>query len=93
MRVEYLINVRLSTGKLFKAVEDVETSLNSTMKGFGFDEKIVITSVLPVSLSVSRALTSEEIDSYTKVVERTFAEKYGFAQVESFKLIPQQTKE
>lgn len=41
-------------------VRDLTTSINETMKSFGFDEKLVLTNELPLHLTVERVLTSQE---------------------------------
>lgn len=83
---EYNIKVRTSLKKIIKSVGNLEDSLNETMSGFGFDEKISITSIIPMKLKVERELTNDEKKDIQKIIELNFNDSFGLAQVESFEL-------
>ena len=82
----YKMKIRIPIGGLLKSVKDLEDSVNNSMKGFGFDEKMTVTSVIDVDVTVSRALTNEEIARMTGIAQATYKEKFGYAEVESFEL-------
>lgn len=82
------IGVRCPVAPLSSAVRDVEGALNKSMAGFGFSEKLVITSVVPLVLTVARMPTDAEMAFTRAAIEKEFSDKFGPSKVEYVKALP-----
>lgn len=53
MPYEYSLYFTCRTGGILKAVKDIEDSINDTMHGFGFDEKMIIRGASPIVTKIT----------------------------------------
>lgn len=81
--VVYKISLRCSMEPLFDSVKKFTDEINEIMGGFGFNEKVQVTSLLPVTVSVSRELTEEEITELRLIIVNTMKEKFDYVNIES----------
>jgi hypothetical protein len=87
MNHTYEIGIRVLTGSVVPAVLELEASLNESMSGFGFDEKMQITSVLPVQIAANRRLTEEELQLAAETIRQRTHAVLGNAELEYTKKI------
>lgn len=85
--MKYEIKLRVPLAAVSKTVEGLETSLNETMKGFGYDDPLKITAVTTMTLTTDRELDLVEKGKITDIVEATAKEKFGYGKVEKFTFI------
>jgi len=81
----YKIKIRVPLRKLTEEIGEMEDSLNASMEGFGEDKKLFITSLLPLEMSSSKALTKAEIKTCSKIIEEEYTKSLGFSKVVEFK--------
>lgn len=84
MKHKYTITLELSMGDLLSEINDFETSINESMKGFGFDEKMYITSQLPLELTVNQKMTDAQKQQMEGLIHKTYAETFKHVRVLSF---------
>jgi len=75
MKTQYLYKVEVDTASLFKTVKGLEDSINETMSGFGFSEKMVMRTTLDFVLSTAREATQEELELVKASIESVMKEK------------------
>ena len=83
--IKFEIGVRMNMRDLVPKAKEVEDSVNDTMQSFGFSEKMRVTTVLPMELSVAQQPTAAEWESFKAIIIQTFREQYGFAEIEYVK--------
>ncbi len=83
--ITFEIGIRVQARKLLSPVKDLEDSVNDAMQGFGFSEKLCVTTLLPLEMSVERRTTPEEMKSMLEAIGKTFSEQFGPAQIEYVK--------
>jgi len=69
--MKYLITFSTDVGKLVPAVDKMLSSVNNTMAGFGYHEKMSITStniIPPLIMTVARELNVEEKATFEKII-------------------------
>lgn len=87
MSTHYEISVRVPLRKLLPGVSDIEDSVNKTMSEFGFSEKMVVTSVIPLKLSTAIPITAEEQAKMESIIIELFTAQYGTATIEKFVMV------
>jgi len=81
--MEYLVKLRMPMSNFSTGVKDLETELNGVLKDVG--QKLSVTSVLPMTVTVYRPFTEEEMALYQKLLLESFATKFvGPITIESF---------
>ncbi len=72
----YIIPVTCDLGKTLPSVGEMVDSVNSTMKDFGFDEKMCIRSqIMTVTLETERELTEQEKFQIQGMLQASYDEK------------------
>lgn len=80
----YRIGIRIPLGKLMPKAQEIDDSINSLMKQFGFDENIMTTSVIPFELKVPNEITKDDLAKCKQIVLDGMIEYFGWAKIESF---------
>ena len=90
--IQYEIGLEIKTVELFPSVGEVETQINEFMQGFGFDEKLVTLTTLPLTLNSSRELTQAEQAQVISLALETYQEKFPSTKFSYIKQLPTRRK-
>ena len=60
MKTTYLLKLGVNLSGMLPSVKSLTDEINSCMNGFGFPEKIIIHSTLPLTATFEKELTAEE---------------------------------
>ena len=80
----YDIIFEVNYSALHPAIKELEDELNKSMSGFGFDEKAIIRTELPLILTCDRPMTKVEISRATDIILITLNDKGMNAILKSF---------
>jgi hypothetical protein len=78
----YEIGIRLQLANLLSPVKGLEESINDHLASMGVNQKLVITSVVPLTLKVEREITEKEMNEMTKIIVEQFSETFGKVSIE-----------
>ena len=90
--ITYEIGLEIKTVELFPSIGAMEDSLNKTMQGFGFDEKMVTITTLPLTLTFSRVLTEEEQNKVINLALVTYQKQFPSTKLGYIKQLPTRRK-
>lgn len=82
MAFKYIFDIRMPVRDFIPTIKNFEDSVNESMKGVGFDEKMITTFVFPIELIVQKEMTNEEIQKVQDVIEGQVRTHYGYASIE-----------
>jgi len=72
----YLIPITCNLGKVFSSVGEIVDSVNETMHGFGFPEKMSLRSeIVTMKFTVHRELTMEEKLKVRQSIQEVYQER------------------
>ena len=75
MRIKYTFDITADLGKVLPSVGELTNSINSTMNGFGFPEKLSIRSkIMSGSIEVDKPMTKEEIGIAISIIKKNLGE-------------------
>jgi hypothetical protein len=81
----YEFGVRFPLRSLMSTVSDFEDSINQTMQEFGFSEKMLLTSTVPLEMAVNRELAAAELNQIKALIEQQFCAEFEGAKIEYVK--------
>lgn len=82
--ITYKIGIRIPLGKILPRAQEIDDSINENIQRFGFDEKVMITSILPFELKVPDEITKEDLAKCKQIVLDGMIKHFGWAKIESF---------
>ena len=85
MIYRFEFGIRVPVGKLLNTVKQLEDSVNDSMQSFGFSEKMVITSVIPLEMTTHKMPTDSEMRQIREVLQAECAKCFGSATIEYVK--------
>ena len=85
MTYRFEFGIRVPVGKLLNTVKQLEDSVNDSMQSFGFSEKMIITSVIPLEMTVKRLPTDSEMYKIREILQAQYADAFGSATIEYVK--------
>lgn len=72
----YTFEIQIPTRSIIAAASGVEGAINESMKGFGFDEKMVLLTTFSLDMTCDRELTQAELMATEGLIGMEYEKRY-----------------